>query len=332
MGLNSVGYQPSFNADSVQEQEYAAMQSQAKAQAQAQQQEQIPAASIETATVPSGLSGGAIATGALLGAAGGGAIGAYGMPSLKYKDLEELAKSGELGKTLEALPKETPEKAKKLTELYEGAKKEKGSFESLWDATGRKKSITVDEYKKDVGYSMYDDVFKADDGIEKLLTNNKGKTMTADKFFDDLIKAQFGENHKLTEAQINTIKTKLGEDLGQLINNTELTDDVIKNINKVRTEGFADAREIKQSMDDIIKNAKDGKITKAAMVEHQTNSLLAQNVKNLADGDKKEAFEAIKKYSPKNRMKPGLIGAAIGALAAGAAIYAYSQSAKKAQA
>lgn len=337
MALNSVDGLPDYTAaravaqqrDSLAQAQAQELQLQEQEQEQVQGQVQIPAEPIRTATAPSGMSGGAIAAGSLLGAAGAGAIGAYGFPVLKYKDLDGLAKSGELAKTLDALPKETPEKAKALVTSYADITAKKAYFLKMASGFITGDSISVDEYKKNIGYSALDGFFKAEAGIDDFLKINNGKNMSKGVFLDDLINFKFGETLKTNPAELNALKEMLGDLIGGVDDKVLTIDETfVKELAAKRESGMPLLKEYKAQCDRLLKGASDGKITKTAIVEHAMDNALAENVKKLDDGVKKDAFEALKKYAPKNRVRPGLIGAAVGALAAGAAIYAYSQTAK----
>lgn len=273
-----------------------------------------------------GLPATTIIGGSLASSAALGAIGAFAFAGPKYSSVEALMDSPDAKSIIDKIGTKEGKEAQALKDAYLEVQDNLKRYQAKMDKLSTTDSILATDYKtKMTGYdthvseaSKYEkvkDVFKAmtegnttlDDINQKINT----ATTTADDDILKLVKEVLEEKHPEIKADTaNTFK-----------------------LEKTTIDSFTGCFEGEMNhhksyiseIDDFVKSAADGKFKKSDLFATQKKMNWMEIFEGTTQEVKVKAYDAIEKLLPKNRVKPGVIGAVTGLLAVGAALFTYSK-------
>lgn len=283
---------------------------------------QKPVQEQKPANKTSSMSSAAVLASGAIGAAGGGALGAFGYAKPVYKDFDQLFVSADMSKIVEKLKDSKDTKILEILETYEDFETEKKAYKEHIDKTFKEENIPLDDFKKSVNYQeVCDDIPKFEERTKKItdfLEKQKTKEFTPEAFSEELGKV------------IDSPTANEVDDLMSYLNPDKEPKFTIQeehiNMNKMLTEYDKQMLENRKSfLEQHFTLAKDGKISKKALLEFHDKGYAEQILKETEKSAKVQWYNALEKHIPTKKLKPGLVGAAIGAVAVAGAVAIYSK-------
>lgn len=285
------------------------------------------------------------ATGAATGAVAGGFVGAFAFAKPMFNSLDDLL-DAPMDKIKQYQHKASQNKNNFFINLIADTKM---TFEEGKEALFKgKDALSIDEIKEmKKGLDDFLPSDKIDEIMQKLKENCSNKEMTISEFSSQVKTIAF-ETLSKNGQDIEILKEKLknfdmpGLDMDSKI---LIDEDVLEPMQKSLKFASNKVKDSNKLFDSLIDNAKNGLVTKAEYEKvFKTNGLFK---KSLLDGVKlaeelgcseagemnadeimKIFDEHVKKLSPKSRMKPAIIGAAILAVVGGCVAVVISKSKK----